>query len=102
MIVELNKLYILSAPSNSQGMTPDESNFIESTSSNVTYSHMNKMEVATEEKPVTSIAKVFEHQGQTLQAIMFITNYPINKAKKTLNNTVLKYAKNVAEIKKGK
>lgn len=103
MIVELNKLYILSAPAAVDGMTPGETNFISSHSDDVTFTSMKKVDQASEEKPIFSMAKIFNYKGKVMQAIVFYdSKYPITKVQKLLNDTVDKYSKNIAEAKKAK
>lgn len=82
MIVDINKIYVLSAPQAAEGM-PD---FIESTSSDMTYVKMKRLHVG--ESEVHSIAKVFQHKNLWLQAVIFVTDLPINEAKKRLDTKI--------------
>ena len=89
MVVELNKTYILTAPKLTQGMTQEQDEFITFTSEDMTYTHMNKLHNAkVEQQIVTGIAKMFSYNGQDMQVIIYVVDYPINKAKRILNDTV--------------
>lgn len=103
MIVELNKTYIMTAPKQTQGMTQGPDEFVQFTSEDITYTHMNSIHNAkVEQNIITGLAKMFSHEGREMQVVMYVADYPINKAKKILNDTVEKYARVVKEAKKKK
>lgn len=93
----------MTAPKQTQGMTQGEDEFITFTSEDITYTHMNSIHNAkVEQNIITAIAKMFTHEGREMQVVMYVADYPINKAKKILNDTVNKYARVIKEVKKQK
>ena len=101
MIVNLNKIYIMSAPPETVGMTPGDT-FVESHSVDVTYVKMKKIHVATEDMPVRSAAKVFDNRGTPMQGVIFYTDLPEDEAKKRLSDAVQRLLDNAKEGNKPK
>ncbi len=88
MIIELNKLYVLSAPQAAEGMTEGEDAFLEANLTDVMYVKMKKINQASVEKPVRVVGKVFRHSDKTMQALMYFTDYPEHLAKAAINRRI--------------
>lgn len=79
-------------------MANDPDYFTISTSADQTYIEMNKVRSAFLKKvTVTSVSKVFTYKSDTLQAVIFVNKLPIQEAKRRLNQTVRRYAQNIAK-----
>jgi hypothetical protein len=96
MIAELNKVYILSAPKECDGMTPGPDDFVHMTSDTMTFVKLKKIDSG---KDVDGLAKVFSYKDLTLQAVIFVTDLPIKMAEQKLNNAVDRYLKNAKAAK---
>lgn len=83
MLVEINKIYIMSAPKATDGMTPGKDDFIEG-KANGTYVKMKKIN----DGDMVSLSKVFNHKDLLLQAVMFVTDLPIQDAKNRINTKI--------------
>jgi hypothetical protein len=88
MIVELNKIYVLTAPKATEGMTAGDDDFIESSFDSMMYVKMKKLHQATAEVPVKVVGKVFTHSDRVMQALMFFTDYPEKMAKQAVSRRV--------------
>lgn len=94
MIVELNRVYVIGAPKASEGMTPTDDDFLESTSNDMLYVFANKVHSASsKEKIVKILSKIFTHKDLVLQAIVYYVDIPDKMAKKKLNDRVAAHKK---------
>lgn len=98
MFIELDRMYILSAPKACVGMTPNEDSFIEGTATGVVCVKINKV---VDNKEVKSFARVYEYKNKPMQAIMFVTDYPENIVKKKINEVVERHKHAESGEKKG-
>lgn len=94
MIVELNKIYILSAPKASEGMTPGDDDFTHFTTDNLQFVKMKRIDQG---KDVDCLGKVFGVKDLNLQAVMFFTDLPMKVAKQRINETVKRYVENASK-----
>lgn len=92
MLVELNRVYILSAPKSVQGMSQGDGEFFEFTSNNMMYSFVNKLRSAEKEEiTVTGLSKLFTWKDQTMQACIFFTTLPRKDMEKMITEAVAKH-----------
>lgn len=97
MIINLNKVYFMSAPPETLGMTSGEDSFVESALTNVTYTKMKRVHVTKPEEVVRAIAKVFDLKGRPMQGVFYFTDLPEAEAKKRLNEAISRLLSNARD-----
>lgn len=84
MIVDINKVYILSAPPATEGME----DVISSTSPDTTYVKMKRVDTGE----VRNYTKLFQYKGMWLQASITVVDLPEKEAVMRLNSKIEAYA----------
>lgn len=89
MIVEINKVYVLSAPKAAAGMTSRPDDFLIASSPDMPFVKFNKVDSAMGTKHVVRmVGKVFEHKGQPMQAVCFYFDLPESMVKQKIVDKV--------------
>lgn len=92
MIVEINKVYTLSAPKATEGMTPGDDDFIQGKMFG-TYVKMKRVN----DGEVITLSKVFNYKDLLLQVVIFITDLPVDEAKRRLNDRIKEQLKQASK-----
>lgn len=91
MIIDVNKIYIFSAPQAAESMTPGPDDFITGSSTDMAFVKIKKISHTDGDTRVKWMGKVFEYKGQWIQAVIFYTDLPYVEAKKRINAKIAAY-----------
>lgn len=96
MIVELNKVYLISAPVQAKSMTDGNDAFLRFDSETMNFVKDGEVSAASTENKVYGMSKMFTANGRLMQAIIFYDSNnqkEVVRVQKVIRSTIQKYTK---------